>query len=234
MTVLQKDDGTSAVVLKNPMAKEFQIVRTSLYAGLCKTLNQQKSVGSRGGIRIFEVSDVCVLDDTTDVGARNERMMAAMYSGPTAGFEVRGWCDLSRRFAAQLWRSHPSCAQIIHGLLDRILQKLDVVSVAAIKEEAIVAERHAASASAGPAAGAGTGAGAGCDGGDEDEEEDVMSATARAKELPRYILRSVEGAASAVTFALSLFTSRARCLVVRPNLLRPAVCGGHSSPAPRI
>ena len=89
MTVLQKDDGTSAVVLKNPMAKEFQIVRTSLYAGLCKTLNQQKSVGSRGGIRIFEVSDVCVLDDTTDVGARNERMMAAMYSGPTAGFEVR-------------------------------------------------------------------------------------------------------------------------------------------------
>lgn len=145
------------------------------------------------------------------------------------------------RFVTPLRRSTvaltPSCAQIIHGLLDRILQKLDVVSVAAIKEEAIVAERHAASASGGAAAGAGTGAGAGCNGGDEEEgeEEDVMSATARAKELPRYILRSVEGAASAVTFAHThLVYLTVLCLVVRSYLLRQAVCGGHSAPTPRI
>lgn len=84
----KQDNKEAAVVLENPMAKEFQMVRTSLFPGLCKTLKNQKSVSSKGGIKIFEVSDVCLIDDSTDVGARNERMCAAMYCGSTAGFEV--------------------------------------------------------------------------------------------------------------------------------------------------
>lgn len=56
----------------------------------------------RDGLRLFEVSDVMLLDPTSDVGARNERHLAALYTGPTAGFEV------------------------IHGLVDRVMALLEI------------------------------------------------------------------------------------------------------------
>lgn len=53
-------------------------------------------------LKLFEVSDVVLLDSATEVGARNERRLAAIYCNKSAGFEV------------------------IHGLLDRVMQLLEV------------------------------------------------------------------------------------------------------------
>ncbi len=39
-------------------------------------------------IRIFELSDVVLKDNQTDVGARNRRNLCALYCSHTAGFEV--------------------------------------------------------------------------------------------------------------------------------------------------
>ena len=96
------DDGRQAVVLSNPQSEEFQVGRTSMLPGLLKSLNSNRSARIADGLRLFEVSDVMLLDAASDVGARNERRLAALYSGATAGFEV------------------------VHGLVDRIMQLLEV------------------------------------------------------------------------------------------------------------
>lgn len=100
--MLLKDDGKTAVILSNPQSEEFQIGRTAMVPGLLKALQANRSAAIRDGLRLFEISDVMLLDSSTDVGARNERRLAALYTGPTAGFEV------------------------IHGLVDRIMRLLEV------------------------------------------------------------------------------------------------------------
>jgi len=122
------DDGRQAVVLANPQSEEFQVGRTSMLPGLLKSLNSNRSARIADGLKLFEVSDVMLLDAASDVGARNERRLAALFSGATAGFEV------------------------LHGLVDRIMQLLEV-PVRPYKWEA------AAAAAAAPAAAPG-GAGA--------------------------------------------------------------------------
>lgn len=52
--------------------------------------------------KLFEVSDVILKDNTVDVGARNNRHLCAVYCNKSDGFEI------------------------IHGLLDRILQVLEI------------------------------------------------------------------------------------------------------------
>ena len=91
------------VRLSNPKTKEFEIVRTSLLPGLLKTLAANKHTPPP--MKLFEVSDVVLADPAAEGGARNERRMAAVYSGVTAGFEV------------------------VHGLLDQILWSLGCSSV---------------------------------------------------------------------------------------------------------
>ena len=54
------------------------------------------------GLRLFEVSDICCLDPTTDTGARNERHACVVYTGPTAGLEI------------------------IHGVVDRLFELLKI------------------------------------------------------------------------------------------------------------
>lgn len=100
--MLLEDDGKTAVVLANPQTEEFQLGRTALVPGLLKSLASNRAVSLRDGLKLFEVSDVMLLDATTDTGARNERHLAALYTGPTAGFEV------------------------IHGLVDRVMMLLEV------------------------------------------------------------------------------------------------------------
>lgn len=70
--------------------------------GLLKALQSNRGARVADGVKLFEISDVMLLDPSTDVGARNERHLGALYTGPTAGFEV------------------------IHGLVDRIMQLLEV------------------------------------------------------------------------------------------------------------
>ncbi|KAI7754920.1 hypothetical protein M8C21_027030, partial [Ambrosia artemisiifolia] len=57
--------------------------------------------------KIFEVGDVTVLDELKDVGATNHRQLAALYCGATSGFEL------------------------IHGLVDRIMEVTGARSVSA-------------------------------------------------------------------------------------------------------
>jgi phenylalanyl-tRNA synthetase beta chain len=95
----RKDDG-SAVCISNPATQEFEVGRTSLLIGLLKSVSSNKNQPLP--IKIFELSDVLVRDDTVDVGARNKRNLAAVFYNTSSSFEV------------------------IHGLLDRVMLVLGV------------------------------------------------------------------------------------------------------------
>lgn len=94
------DDGTQAVKIANPKTLEFQVVRTSLIQGLLKTVRENRSHPLP--IRLFETSDVVFKDKTLERQAKNVRHAAALWCNKTAGFEV------------------------VHGLLDRLMQMLEV------------------------------------------------------------------------------------------------------------
>ena len=96
-----------AVSLSNPANIEYQVVRTTLLPGLLKTLQHNKSASFSNGFKLFEISDVVEVDlehvvTETVVGAKNIRKLAAVYAGPTSGFEI------------------------IHGLVDRIMTLSEV------------------------------------------------------------------------------------------------------------
>jgi len=98
---------TAAVQLSNPANVEYQVVRTTLLPGLLKTLQHNKSASFTAGFKLFEISDVVLVDREhvvceSIVGARNARRVCAVYAGPTSGFEV------------------------IHGLVDRIMTLIEV------------------------------------------------------------------------------------------------------------
>jgi phenylalanyl-tRNA synthetase beta chain len=79
--------GQEAVVLSNPQTIEFEIVRTSLLPGTLKTLACNKSMPLP--MRLFEVSDVVVLDPANEVGARNERHLICLVAdSASSGLEV--------------------------------------------------------------------------------------------------------------------------------------------------
>ena len=78
----------------------MQVARTTLLPGILKTLASNKSMPLP--VRLFEISDVVLKDALRDVRARNERRLCAIYCDTSSGFEV------------------------VHGLLDRTMQLLDV------------------------------------------------------------------------------------------------------------
>jgi phenylalanyl-tRNA synthetase beta chain len=98
---------TAAVSLSNPANVEYQVVRTTLLPGLLKTLQHNKSASFTNGFKLFEISDVVLVDTEhvvceTIVGARNARRVCGVYAGPTSGFEI------------------------IHGLVDRVMTLTEV------------------------------------------------------------------------------------------------------------
>ena len=97
---LNRPDQGCPVTLANPKTVEFQVVRPSLPPGLLKTLSCNRN--NPLPFKLFEVSDVVIMDKDHSVGARNRRHLAAIYGGATAGFEV------------------------VHGLLDHLMRMLDV------------------------------------------------------------------------------------------------------------
>ncbi|ORZ03800.1 beta subunit of phenylalanyl-tRNA synthetase [Syncephalastrum racemosum] len=92
----RKDDNTTAIKLANPKTIEYQVVRTSLLPGVLKTINSNRKLPLP--IKVFEVSDVGFKDESRERRTRNERHVCAAYMSKTSGFEV------------------------IHGLLDRIME----------------------------------------------------------------------------------------------------------------
>ncbi|KAJ7978803.1 phenylalanine--tRNA ligase beta subunit, cytoplasmic [Quillaja saponaria] len=109
------DDKSTAVIIGNPRSSDFEAVRTSLMAGMLKTVAQNKDHPKP--IKIFEVGDIALLDNAKDVGARNRRQLAALYCGANAGFEL------------------------IHGLVDRVMEKNGVPSVSPGDSTAYYIER---------------------------------------------------------------------------------------------
>uniref|UniRef100_A0A671X977 Phenylalanine--tRNA ligase beta subunit n=1 Tax=Sparus aurata TaxID=8175 RepID=A0A671X977_SPAAU len=93
---------TRAVHISNPKTAEFQVARTTLLPGLLKTVAANRKMPLP--LKLFEISDVVLKDETKDVGARNSRRFCAVYYNKSPGFEV------------------------IHGLLDRTMQLLEVKS----------------------------------------------------------------------------------------------------------
>jgi len=94
------NDGT-AVVVGNPKGEDFQNLRVSLFPGLFNVVKYSKQVALP--LRIFELSDVCCLDKSIDVGARNIRSLCAFYVNNVSSFEV------------------------LHGFFDRIMQILNIL-----------------------------------------------------------------------------------------------------------
>ena len=94
------DDGATAAVVANPASIDVQAVRTSLLSGVLRTLGHNKEAPLP--VRLFEMGDVVVLDPTRDVGTRNVRRLLALTCNTKAGFEV------------------------VHGLLDRVMEVLNV------------------------------------------------------------------------------------------------------------
>jgi len=114
----REDDGKTAVTLANPKTAEYQIARTTLVPGLLKTLQEHKAEQTSHGLKLFEISDIVLLDPSQDTGARNVRRLAALYAGNTAGFEI------------------------VHGLLDRVMQLCNVVPSASYSADgAALAEK---------------------------------------------------------------------------------------------
>ncbi|XP_046398376.1 phenylalanine--tRNA ligase beta subunit [Ischnura elegans] len=93
-------ESVPAVHISNPKTMEFQVGRTTLIPGLLKTMASNKQMPLP--MKLFEISDVILLDKSAEVGARNERRICAVISDKTSGFEI------------------------IHGLLDRIMLVLEV------------------------------------------------------------------------------------------------------------
>ncbi|XP_065060802.1 phenylalanine--tRNA ligase beta subunit-like [Rhopilema esculentum] len=98
---INKPDGCKhAAHIGNPKTQEFQVARTTLLPGLLKTVASNKKMPLP--LKLFEISDVVLRDDSKDVGSRNERRFCAVHCNKTPGFEI------------------------IQGLLDRFMQLLDV------------------------------------------------------------------------------------------------------------
>ncbi|GAB1602273.1 phenylalanine--tRNA ligase beta subunit-like [Argonauta hians] len=95
-----KIEDVKPVQISNPKTAEFQVARTMLLPGLLKTVSNNKNMPLP--LKLFEISDVVLQDSHKDSGARNERHLCAVYYNKNSGFEV------------------------LHGLLDRIMQLLDV------------------------------------------------------------------------------------------------------------
>lgn len=90
----------SAVSVGNPATADFEVCRPSLLPCLLKTLGANKDAPLP--VRLFEVGDVVLADASRDVGARNERRLAAAHCGREAEFEVA------------------------HGLLNRVMESAGV------------------------------------------------------------------------------------------------------------
>lgn len=78
----------------------MQVARSRLLPSALKTVAANKDAALP--LRLFEISDVVLLDADVAVGARNERRLAAVQAAREAGFEV------------------------LHGLLNRVMEVLGV------------------------------------------------------------------------------------------------------------
>lgn len=87
---LRRTDTDVAVHIANPQTFEFQVCRPSLLPGTLKTMHANKAQALP--LKLFEISDVVVLDAAERTGCRNERRLCAMHchSGGASFENVHG------------------------------------------------------------------------------------------------------------------------------------------------
>eukprot|EP00968_Pinguiococcus_pyrenoidosus_P008026 scaffold564_cov248-Pinguiococcus_pyrenoidosus.AAC.10 len=118
-------NGPEYVSLSNPANIEYEIVRTSLIPGMLKTLHANRGAALSTPLKLFEISDVVLRDleatnpsvsggdDLGIVGARNQRRLAALYASMQgSGFEI------------------------LHGLVTRVMQVVQVPHLLQVQEKA--------------------------------------------------------------------------------------------------
>jgi phenylalanyl-tRNA synthetase beta chain len=92
---LPRDD--NVVRLRNAKTVDYEIVRTTLLPGLLrvtKNIFDHPNTKNTRPLRLFEISDVVLLDPTTDTNARNERRFCATIADTKSTFqEVHGLLD---------------------------------------------------------------------------------------------------------------------------------------------
>eukprot|EP01127_Copromyxa_protea_P001282 TRINITY_DN11313_c0_g1_i1.p1 TRINITY_DN11313_c0_g1~~TRINITY_DN11313_c0_g1_i1.p1 ORF type:complete len:605 (+),score=156.66 TRINITY_DN11313_c0_g1_i1:45-1859(+) len=92
---LLKPFDDQGVLVSNACGEDFQMLRTSLYSGLLKTVHHSQNIPLP--INLFEISDICLRSNDVDVGAKNQRCLCALRVDTSSGFEK------------------------LHGLLDRVM-----------------------------------------------------------------------------------------------------------------
>jgi len=90
--MLKKPDDQSAKILYSS-CKEFEYIRSSLTPGILKCVEANKA--NQLPYRIFEISDVVVIDKENEVGAANRRKLCFAYTNNVSSMEiVQGMVDL--------------------------------------------------------------------------------------------------------------------------------------------
>ncbi|KAG7215135.1 hypothetical protein INR49_022746 [Caranx melampygus] len=108
----KKISETKAAHISNPKTAEFQVARTTLLPGLLKTIAANRKMPLP--LKLFEISDVVLKDETKDVGGANSRRFCAVYYNKSPGFEVIQACWTDNAAAGGEvgpWRRipHPGC-----------------------------------------------------------------------------------------------------------------------------
>ncbi len=127
----RENDGNTAVVMANPMDENNEIVRPALLPGLLKTIACNQEVGVSKGLKLFEVSDVCLLDEASETGAVNQRHFCAVYTGPTAGLEF------------------------IHGIVDRVFELMQIRPAKSVEAASLTRSQRKDAGAGGEGAGDG-------------------------------------------------------------------------------
>jgi phenylalanyl-tRNA synthetase beta chain len=90
--MLKKPDDSSAKIFYSS-CKEFEYMRSSLIPGILKCVEANKA--NQLPYRIFEISDVVIIDKNNEVGAANRRKLCFAYTNTVSSMEiVQGMVDL--------------------------------------------------------------------------------------------------------------------------------------------
>jgi phenylalanyl-tRNA synthetase beta chain len=90
--LLKADSGEVTVKVDKPAASVFQIIRPSLVPGILKAVSANKFHAKP--IMLFEISDVVVKNETSEIGCSNRRHLCLIHFGTLSGLElIQGMLD---------------------------------------------------------------------------------------------------------------------------------------------
>ena len=98
--LLKEKEDDLTVQIEYSKTKEFEYFRSSLIPGLLKSIEANKA--NQLPYKIFELSDVVLIDKENEVGASNKRKLCFAYSNTISGFEI------------------------IQGTVDKLMKKIDL------------------------------------------------------------------------------------------------------------